>query len=110
MAFSTAQRLQELGVATPLAKELGVQIDANSFNWRRLMWASMPVQLAKYLADNLPNGTASNSKLAELGMIPAVIALITGGGVRPPTGFEFLIDADGFYLIDSDGYYLLEPA
>lgn len=81
MAFSTAQRLQELGVATPLAKELGVQIDANSFNWRRLMWASMPVQLAKYLADNLPNGTASNSKLAELGMIPAVIALITGGGV-----------------------------
>lgn len=81
MAFSTAQQLQELGVATPLAKELGAQIDANSFNWRRLMWSSMPVQLAKYLADNLPNGTASNGKLAELGMIPAVIALITGGGV-----------------------------
>lgn len=81
MAFTTAQQLQELGVATPLAKELGAQIDANSFNWRRLMWASMPVQLAKYLADNLPNGTASNSKLAELGMIPAVIALLTSVGV-----------------------------
>lgn len=93
MAFSTAQQLQELGVATPLAKELGVQIDANSFNWRRLMWASMPVQLAKYLADNLPNGTASNSKLAELGMIPAVIALITGGGAWTDITSEALFDA-----------------
>lgn len=78
MAFTTAQQLQELGVATPLAKELGAQIDANSFNWRRLMWSSMPVQLAKYLADNLPNGTANISKLAELGMIPAVISFLNG--------------------------------
>lgn len=106
MAFTTAQKLQELGVATPLAKELGAQIDANSFNWRRLMWASMPVQLAKYIADNLPNGTASNSKLAELGMIPAVIALLTGGGVPR----NALRNRHGGFIMNRRGGYVLKRA
>ena len=31
------------------------------------------------------------------------------GGVSPPPGFVFLVDADGAYLPDGDGSYLMEP-
>lgn len=85
MAFSTAQRLQELGVATPLARELGAQIDASSYNWQRLMWASMPVQLAKYLADTMSAGTFDPKKAAELGMVPAVVRLVASTAYPTPT-------------------------
>ena len=32
----------------------------------------------------------------------------TGGRLRPPFGFVFLIDNDGAYLVDNDGAYLVE--
>ena len=34
--------------------------------------------------------------------------LITGGGLRAPAGYLFLVDTDGYYLTDTDGYYLVE--
>lgn len=82
MAFTTAQKLQELSVATPLAVELGRQIDNTSYNWKRLMWSGMAAPLAKYVADTLPAGTFNVSKASEYGMIPKVSEfLFRSGGV-----------------------------
>lgn len=76
MPFSTAQRLQSLGVATPLARELGAQIDSGTYNYRRLMWSGMPVQLAQIVATTPFNAI----KAVELGMIPDVAKIRAGGG------------------------------
>ena len=36
-------------------------------------------------------------------------ALLGDAGLVAPSGYVFLVDADGAYLIDADGAYLVEP-
>lgn len=88
MPFSTAQRLQSLGVATPLARELGAQIDSGTYNYRRLMWSGMPVQLAQIVATTPFNAI----KAVELGMIPDVARIRGGGGGQPYVPVGILMD------------------
>lgn len=79
MAFSTAQRLMQLGVATPLAKELGRQMDAGSYNVFRLIEMGMVPGLAKIVVTQPFNKV----KAVQLGMVPAVASFVAANGGVP---------------------------
>lgn len=72
MALSTAQKLQSLGVPTPLAIELGRQIDAKSYNLNRLIELGMTETLARVVSTQ----PFDRKKAVELGMIPAVAQFV----------------------------------
>lgn len=76
MAFSTAQRLMQLAVPTPLAKELGAQLDSGSYNVFRLIEMGMTPGLAKIVVTQPFDGV----KAMQLGMTGPVANLIKGGG------------------------------
>lgn len=96
MAFNTQQRFMSLGMPTPLAKELGSQIDSGVYNWQRLQWSSMEPDLARYLATSLTAGTFNAVKATELGMIPAWASLVTSviQGIKLPFGATIVAAGD----------------
>lgn len=70
MAFSTAQKLQSLGVATPLAKELQAQITANTGNSRRLKELGLgDVKLCDYVASSITTGPMVATQAVRRGMV-----------------------------------------
>lgn len=75
--FDNAQKLQSLGVATPLARELRDQITANTGNYRRLQELGMPEPLAKYVADSITTGPMVSTKAVSHGMVPDVARAVT---------------------------------
>lgn len=82
MAYSLAEELTNLGMAYPLAKELGSQIDTGQYNWKRLNWLGMDGLLAKYLTASLSEGSFDPSKAKGLPYpISEAIARYEGVGV-----------------------------
>lgn len=79
MAFTTAQRLMQLGVATPLAKELGRQMDTGVYSVFRLIEMGMDPGLAKIVITQPFNPV----KAMQLGMTGPVATLVAGGGTVP---------------------------
>lgn len=77
MPLSLAQRFINLGMVSQLAKEYASQLERGVYNWRRLMWVSMPPALAKYVTDSLAAGTYNPNVAAEKGMPPAIAQLTT---------------------------------
>lgn len=111
MPFSTAQRLQSLGVATPLARELGAQIDSGTYNYSRLMWSGMPVQLAQIVATTPFNAI----KAVELGMIPDVAKIRAGaagqdviGGIAVGSAGAVGTIYEGYTLAAGDDFNTLD--
>ena len=80
MAFTNAQKLQSLGVATPLAIELQAQITANTGNSRRLKELGMPGSLADYVASSITTGPMVAVQATRRGMdtilAPALTAMV----------------------------------
>lgn len=79
MPFTLAQRLQNLGVQTRLALEIQRQITAGAGNIPKLMEVGMTDEVAKLLAPRITAKTMTNAqgvKLAEMGMIPAVVKIL----------------------------------
>lgn len=83
MPFSTAQRLEQLSVPTPLAIELGRQLDTGVYNVFRLIEMGMDSGLAKVVVTQ----PFDKVKATRLGMIPAVAAYITNRSSAPYLGF-----------------------
>lgn len=75
--FTNAQRLQSLGVATPLANELGRQITANVGSTDKLEEMGMPPSLAKYVADSITTGPMVAVQATRRGMDTIVAPILT---------------------------------
>lgn len=75
--YDNAQKLQSLGVATPLARELRDQITANVGNYRRLQELGMPEMLAKYVADSITTGPMVATKAVAYSLPPDVARILT---------------------------------
>jgi hypothetical protein len=76
MPFTTAQRLQQLGVADALALEIQRQITAGTGNFSRLQEVGLTGGAAKHFATNLAGKTVSATKLVEFAVVPRVARLI----------------------------------
>ena len=73
MPFSNSQKLQSLGVATPLAIELQRQITANVGNSRRLKELGLgDVKLCDYVAGTITSGPMVATQAVRRGMVPNV--------------------------------------
>lgn len=83
MPYTLTQRLQNLGVATPLGKELEAQLTAGTGNLKRLMEVGLVPPLAKYVAAGITANNLSATKLAEYGMVPAVAKMIVASNNAP---------------------------
>lgn len=81
MALSLAQKLVNLGMVTPLAKELAAQQISGVYNWRRLAGLSMVPVLAKLIAI----GSYSPRAGMELGLTEEIANLIVGVRYEPET-------------------------
>jgi hypothetical protein len=77
MPFSNAQKLQSLGVATPLAIELSNQITANTGNSRRLQELGYHPKLANYVATSITTGPMDAVQATRLGMDTITAKAIT---------------------------------
>lgn len=78
MAFSNAQRLQSLGVATPLAIELGRQITANTGNSAKLKELGLgSMTLCDYVATSITTGPMVATQAVRRGMVPSVATALT---------------------------------
>jgi len=77
MAYSNAQKLQSLGVATPLALELQAQITANVGNSRRLQELGYSPKLAAYVATSITTGPMVAVTATRLGMDSVTAPIIT---------------------------------
>lgn len=75
--FNNAQKLQSLGVPTPLAVELGAQITANTGNSRRLQELGYHPKLADYVATSITTGPMNAVQATRLGMDTVTAAAIT---------------------------------
>lgn len=75
--YDNAQKLQSLGVPTPLARELRAQITANVGDYRRLQELGMPEMLAKYVADTITTGPMVAVQLTRRGMDSVVAPVLT---------------------------------
>lgn len=81
MAYDNAQKLQSLGVPTPLARELRDQITANVGNSRRLKELGLGgVKLCDYVATSITTGPMNAVQATRLGMdtvlAPALTAMV----------------------------------
>lgn len=76
--FGNAQKLQSLGVATELAKELQAQITANVGNSRRLQELGFAPPLASYVATSITSGPMVAVKACEYGLDAVVSKTLTG--------------------------------
>lgn len=83
MAFSLAQRLQSLGVATQLAVEIQRQISVGTGNVKKLLEMGVVPLDAKNLAAGITAGTISAKILAEGSFVPAVAVLIAKAASTP---------------------------
>lgn len=83
MAYTLAQRLQSLGVATQLAQEIEAQIDAGVGDQRRLQELGIVPLGAEYLAGAITAGTVDRVKLAQW-LVPDVAREIAKGNNVPP--------------------------
>ena len=78
MAFTNAQKLQSLGVATPIAKELQAQITANVGNSRRLKELGLGgMKLCDYVATSITTGPMVATQAVRRGMVPNVATALT---------------------------------
>jgi hypothetical protein len=69
MAFSNAQKLQSLGVPTPLAIELGDQLASGTGDSRRLQELSLaPSALADYVAASITAAEMDGQLATRYGM------------------------------------------
>jgi hypothetical protein len=75
--FTNAQKLQSLGVATPLALELQAQITANTGNSRRLQELGYHPKLANYVATSITTGPMDAVQATRLGMDTITAKAIT---------------------------------
>lgn len=76
MAFGLAQRLQRVGVAGPLAREMSAQINSGSVNINRLLSSGMPVGLASRFTAGITAGTVDVDKLTAMSMSPVVAGIV----------------------------------
>lgn len=83
MAYTLAQRLQSLGVATQLAQEIEAQIDAGVGDQRRLQELGIVPLGAEYLAGAITTGTVDRVKLTQW-LVPDVAREIAKGNNVPP--------------------------
>ena len=79
--FNNAQKLQSLGVATPLALEIQAQIIANVGDSRRLKELGLGgVKLCDYVATSITTGPMNAVQATRLGMdtvlAPALTAMV----------------------------------
>lgn len=78
MPFTNAQRLQNLGVATPLAIELQRQITANVGNSAKLKELGIgDEKLADYVATSITTGPMVAVQAVRRGMVPSVATILT---------------------------------
>ncbi len=75
--FTNAQKLQALGVATPLALELQAQITANVGNSRRLQELGYPPKLADYIATSITTGPKVAVPAPPLSLNTGVAPILT---------------------------------
>lgn len=92
MPLSNAERLVNLGVVPPLAKELAAQMESGEANVQRLIGNSMVPGLAAEVVAQIASGETSVARLGEMGMVPGVakevVAQIQSGGVILPYRFS----------------------
>lgn len=112
MAFNLQQQLISLGMPSPTAKELALQLTTGNYNANRLIWAAIPGPLAMYLVESFSNGTYDPNRAVGLGMVPAIAALLEGGGVRPPYpapfGFDWAIVTQGGRMVTQNDRPVLQ--
>lgn len=77
MPYTNAQRLQSLGVPTPLAVELGAQITANVGNSFRLKELGLNMKLADYIASTITTGPMVATQLTRRGMDTVTAPILT---------------------------------
>lgn len=76
--YDNAQKLQSLGVATPLARELRDQITANVGNSARLKELGLgSMQLCDYVAQTITTGPMVAVQLTRRGMDTVVAPVLT---------------------------------
>ena len=87
MILTPAERLVNLGMPYPLAKEIAAHINSGVGNTRNLVALGVPPLLANEIAAQITSGNGDAVELVKFGLSPElakeVVAQIEGGGVTP---------------------------